>query len=702
MESRSSYPHSPVHNKPTAGWETESKSTSQRKDHSEALGNGKVPTESRGTSRASLVQSKSHNTVTSSISTPSAASPGVTSASTSKMLQPTKQTMATVATKLPAKHTVTPVLTEGLTLSLQTTVSTAPRLKSPSSSRTRDLKATAKNSPKNLHKTTSASQISAAANSPKNLQKTASAAVITSLDLPKHVQRVAISQIPKATSSPKLRPGSTASLTADRTNTPKKGGNRGRVQSLSPKLRSADDIAQTGISSQQDESIQPPGTGQDQEKSPQSHNKEETGEIKRVEDIPQDLQVASKYVSPQDRKQLSPGETTRAFTSQSKETASKADTNVMTQERQCVTEKRKREEKEREEQEKERLRAKVKEKRDEERRREEQEKEEQRKEREKAERKRNEGEREQEVDKEKKAMGQMSKTFKDASTMTTADVYTPLQSFNTGLQTILRFVDVAIQADVEVSSRATSTSPSLTLHPWSQMDWNLSNLGKTPGRSFQNGLSPDTSLDLLSGLSSTNTSTVGTKPKFMGPPPYKSPNINRPSRQHMCQIEIELCSQSSLSHSLVLPQVMVSEISPMSPSGLASQEAMEKDPHAKLAPNMEVKQEAKETGKPEMGRPPEVVWDEQGMTWEVYGAGVDMESLGFAIQNHLQRKIREHEQRIGTLRKSISLSEGSPPYGKGAKKKKKKKEEKKRNVFRSLFRGSACCSKPQVKAEAAH
>ncbi|KAK2909240.1 hypothetical protein Q8A67_005077 [Cirrhinus molitorella] len=56
----------------------------------------------------------------------------------------------------------------------------------------------------------------------------------------------------------------------------------------------------------------------------------------------------------------------------------------------------------------------------------------------------------------------------------------------------------------------------------------------------------------------------------------------------------------------------------------------------------------------------DVVWDEQGMTWEVYGASVDPESLGFAIQSHLQCKIKEHEKKIiaqTTLRKSLS----SPP-----------------------------------------
>ncbi|CAF94536.1 unnamed protein product, partial [Tetraodon nigroviridis] len=37
----------------------------------------------------------------------------------------------------------------------------------------------------------------------------------------------------------------------------------------------------------------------------------------------------------------------------------------------------------------------------------------------------------------------------------------------------------------------------------------------------------------------------------------------------------------------------------------------------------------------------EVKWDAEGMTWEVYGASVDPEELGLAIQRHLELQIRE-------------------------------------------------------------
>ncbi|XP_052463783.1 G protein-regulated inducer of neurite outgrowth 3-like [Carassius gibelio] len=86
----------------------------------------------------------------------------------------------------------------------------------------------------------------------------------------------------------------------------------------------------------------------------------------------------------------------------------------------------------------------------------------------------------------------------------------------------------------------------------------------------------------------------------------------------------------------------------------------------------------------------DVVWDEQGMTWEVYGASVDLESLGFAIQSHLQCKIKEHEKIFTqtSLRKTLA-----PPPG-------KKNKRRQVNInFRSMFqnvRRPNCCSRQSV------
>ncbi|XP_057585105.1 G protein-regulated inducer of neurite outgrowth 3 [Hippopotamus amphibius kiboko] len=87
----------------------------------------------------------------------------------------------------------------------------------------------------------------------------------------------------------------------------------------------------------------------------------------------------------------------------------------------------------------------------------------------------------------------------------------------------------------------------------------------------------------------------------------------------------------------------------------------------------------------------DVVWDEQGMTWEVYGASLDPESLGIAIQNHLQRQIREHEKLIKSQssqsRRSISSDTSSN----------KKLKGRQHSVFQSMlqnFRRPNCCVRP--------
>ncbi|XP_061778899.1 uncharacterized protein gprin3b [Nerophis lumbriciformis] len=88
----------------------------------------------------------------------------------------------------------------------------------------------------------------------------------------------------------------------------------------------------------------------------------------------------------------------------------------------------------------------------------------------------------------------------------------------------------------------------------------------------------------------------------------------------------------------------------------------------------------------------DVVWDEQGMTWEVYGASVDPESLGFAIQSHLQCKIKEQERKLiaqTSFRKSITGLD-SPLAG-------KKNKRRQHNLFRSMLRNVRrpnCCVRP--------
>nr|XP_020652507.1 G protein-regulated inducer of neurite outgrowth 2 [Pogona vitticeps] len=62
----------------------------------------------------------------------------------------------------------------------------------------------------------------------------------------------------------------------------------------------------------------------------------------------------------------------------------------------------------------------------------------------------------------------------------------------------------------------------------------------------------------------------------------------------------------------------------------------------------------------------EVRWDDEGMTWEVYGAAVDPEVLGMAIQKHLEIQIEQFQAEPGeTSRKSpdeLSAKQGRKTY----------------------------------------
>ncbi|KAM7408059.1 hypothetical protein PAMA_001962 [Pampus argenteus] len=60
----------------------------------------------------------------------------------------------------------------------------------------------------------------------------------------------------------------------------------------------------------------------------------------------------------------------------------------------------------------------------------------------------------------------------------------------------------------------------------------------------------------------------------------------------------------------------------------------------------------------------EVKWDAEGMTWEVYGASVDPEELGLAIQKHLELQIKETANRAAKLsRQNTNTSQHSGNAG---------------------------------------
>ncbi|XP_048399384.2 GRIN2-like protein [Stegostoma tigrinum] len=113
-----------------------------------------------------------------------------------------------------------------------------------------------------------------------------------------------------------------------------------------------------------------------------------------------------------------------------------------------------------------------------------------------------------------------------------------------------------------------------------------------------------------------------------------------------------------------------------------------------LATLPEVHVEAMEDEQPEPVR--DVQWDEKGMTWEVYGASMDAEVLGLAIQKHLEKQIEEHGKQnteVFQNDKPISVKESL------------KKEENKRrqsNVFQAVLhniRSPQCCTRGSTAAE---
>ncbi|XP_029962567.1 G protein-regulated inducer of neurite outgrowth 2 [Salarias fasciatus] len=77
----------------------------------------------------------------------------------------------------------------------------------------------------------------------------------------------------------------------------------------------------------------------------------------------------------------------------------------------------------------------------------------------------------------------------------------------------------------------------------------------------------------------------------------------------------------------------------------------------------------------------EVKWDAEGMTWEVYGASVDPEELGLAIQKHLELQIKETASRAAKLsRQNTSASQQAG-------------SRRKRSRLMGSFPTPGCCSR---------
>lgn len=104
----------------------------------------------------------------------------------------------------------------------------------------------------------------------------------------------------------------------------------------------------------------------------------------------------------------------------------------------------------------------------------------------------------------------------------------------------------------------------------------------------------------------------------------------------------------------------------------------------------------------------EVSWDEKGMTWEVYGAVVEVAVLGSAIQKHLEKQVMKKRQPsmpppppLNSSAKPISLESIQGAAGKGSAGKRRQRDEvevsrRRRNPFRLMMENMQqphCCSK---------
>ncbi|KAJ8015413.1 hypothetical protein DPEC_G00025860 [Dallia pectoralis] len=105
----------------------------------------------------------------------------------------------------------------------------------------------------------------------------------------------------------------------------------------------------------------------------------------------------------------------------------------------------------------------------------------------------------------------------------------------------------------------------------------------------------------------------------------------------------------------------------------------------------------------------EVRWDERGMTWEVYGAVVEVAVLGSAIQKHLEKQVKKlRRQPSPSLPPppplnpaAVPLRSSPPPTARPVQEKRKELDSKKdrrrrRNPFRPLLKNvqqPICCSR---------
>ncbi|NXL42116.1 GRIN2 protein, partial [Podilymbus podiceps] len=123
----------------------------------------------------------------------------------------------------------------------------------------------------------------------------------------------------------------------------------------------------------------------------------------------------------------------------------------------------------------------------------------------------------------------------------------------------------------------------------------------------------------------------------------------------------------------------------MESKSVATSPAAAAEDHAHVFPEVNLDQDSEAPKSPVR----EVRWDDEGMTWEVYGAAVDPEVLGLAIQKHLEIQIEQFQTEPAKL---AGKSNEEAPSDKTGKKKPL------RTMMRSL-RYPSCCARSSTAVE---
>lgn len=95
----------------------------------------------------------------------------------------------------------------------------------------------------------------------------------------------------------------------------------------------------------------------------------------------------------------------------------------------------------------------------------------------------------------------------------------------------------------------------------------------------------------------------------------------------------------------------------------------------------------------------EVAWDAEGMTWEVYGASVDPEVLGLAIQKHLELQIQEAAGRTSTLSRQNTQASQCSQHSQHSQQRRKWGSSRGGRGVMALLQNPGCCTRSNTAAD---